>query len=243
MKGNYTSLYSDQIASLLNGQTINLIGSNSKGGLLRDNPNYVVENNLQQEQKKNFSLTFNILYYNSNIRPGYEFPHKVYLLGVKKNSNLRNLDNHTIYDSQIIFQNCIAGNYYSEDFNAIGSIICRLPDFVPAGTYSKLESDGIDSNPQKPINILFNQDFNRSSPSSYSRDEDLDTITPRISKSSSSSSKSWIIWLIVAILVVILVAVVITILVSKKSGKEEDADSSEKKPNDSSTAKNISNSA
>ena len=243
MKGNYTNLYSDQIASLLNGQTINLIGSNSKGGLLRDNPNYVVENNLQQEQKKNFSLTFNILYYNSNIRPGYEFPHKVYLLGVKKNSNLRNLDNHTIYDSQIIFQNCIAGNYYSEDFNAIGSIICRLPDFVPAGTYSKLESDGIDSNPQKPINILFNQDFNRSSPSSYSRDEDLDTITPRISKSSSSSSKSWIIWLIVAILVVILVAVVITVLVSKKSGKEEDADSSEKKPNDSSTAKNISNSA
>ena len=242
MKGNYTSLYSDQIASLLNGQTINLIGSNSKGGLIRDNPSYEVGTNLQQEQKKNFNLTFNILYYNSNIRPGYEFPHKVYLLGVKKNLNLRNLDNQIIYDSLINFQNCTAGDYYSEDFNAIGSIICRLPDFVPAGTYSKLDSDGIDSNPQSNINIIFNQDFNRSSPSSYSRDENLDTIAPTIIKSSSSSSKSWIVWLIVAIVVVVLIAMVITILVCKKSGSGDEGDTTEKQPNDSTNAKNNSNS-
>ena len=225
MKENYTNLYSDQVVSLLDGQTVSLVGSNSNGGMLIKNHYKVMETNLTQAQKRNFNVTFNLLYYNSNIRPGDEFPHKVYLYGNRKYT--RKLDDKTIYDSQINFQNCTAGTYSSEDPSAIGSIICRFPDFVPAGTYTKLESDGIDINPGTSINYIFEKDFNRSL---YSKDTGISNYSQNSNK---KKSKDWIVWLIVGILIVILAVMVIIILICRKKG-DDDEESSEKKGNDSS---------
>ena len=213
IRSNYTHLYSSQITNLLDGQTINLISENSNGGMLMSSYNHVILSNLTKAQKRNYSLIFNVLYYNSSVRPKDKFPHKVYLVGEKKNSafgHLGNLNLYDSYESQIIFKNCTAGEYTTN--NAIGSIICLLPDFVPAGTYTKLESDGIDTNPQNSINLTLEKDFNRSAsynPSRNYNNTDYD--------SSSSSSKKWIAWVIVAIVVVFLVAMVIIILACKKN--------------------------
>ena len=239
MKDNYTNFYSDQIISLLNGQTINLIGSNSNGGILKNSISKIMDSELTQSQKQNLNITFDILYYNSNIQPSNKFPHKIYLYGVRKYN--RKLDNgqNTIYDTQISFQNCIAGERSPEDYNAIGSIICRVPDYVPAGTYSKLESDGIDINPQNTINVIFENDFNRSASSSSSGKRSNST-DYYYRESSSSSSKKWIIWLIVGILAAILIGLVIVILICRKN--ESIDDSTEKKANDT-TAKNNNSSS
>ena len=229
IKENYTNLYSDQIASLLDGQTLSLVGSNSNGGMLIKNHYKVMDTNLTQAQKRNFNVTFDLLYYNSNIKPGDEFPHKVYLYGNRKYP--RKLDDKTIYDSQIIFQNCTVGTYSSEDPSAIGSIICRFPDYVPAGTYTKLESDGIDINPQTSVNYIFEKDFNRSL---YYKNNEI----PYSQSSSKKKSKDWIVWLIFGILIVVLAVLVIIILICRRKDVDSE-ESSEKKGNDSSAqAKN-----
>ena len=153
-------MYSDQIASLANGQTINLMVNKNNGGIVRSGNNRQINTNLTIAEKRNFSLAFNVLYYGSNIREGAEFPHKVYLYGSKKYPNKRQLNE--VYDTQVVFQNCIT-RLYSGDYSAIGSLECPAPDFIPAGTYTKLESDGIDPNTQAPVNIYFDRDFNKSS--------------------------------------------------------------------------------
>jgi hypothetical protein len=187
---------------------------------------------LTSSQKQDFNITFDVLYYNSNIRPGNKFPHNIFLYGVKKTS--RKLDDQTtVYDSQITLRNCTAGDYSPEDYNAIGSIICRVPDFVPAGAYSKLESDGIDMNPQNSINLIFEKDFNRSEVKNKNKNNDTNE-----KKSSSKRSKDWIVWLIVGILAVVLAVLVIVILVCKKSDSNDE--SSIKKVDDSSAQANQS---
>ena len=194
--------------------------------------NHEILSNLTKAQKKNYSLTFNVLYYNSNIKPGNEFPHKVYLYGIKKYSKIRQLDDLNTFDSQIIFKNCTAGKYSTN--NAIGSIICLLPDFVPAGKYTKLESDGIDSNPQNSINLILDRDFNRSSSSSSSKSTNSNSTDSNYkTNSSSSSSKKWLPWVIVICVVVFLVAMVIIILACKKNDSEDSS-----APNDTTVEKN-----
>ena len=248
IKGNYTSLYSDQIASLANGQTINLMVNNNNGGIVRSGNNREISTNLTTGEKNNFTLTFNVLYYNSNLRHGEEFPHKVYLYGTKKYSNKRRLNE--AYDSQVVFQNCIAQRY-SGDYSAIGSLICPAPDFIPAGTYTKLESDGIDPNIQAPVNIYFDRDFNKNSTSNSGENNnyengnstDFDSgISKKEDDSSSGSSKDWIVWLIVGILAVILIAMIILILVFKKRENEDDSNDIQN-ANDTSNARNNTNSS
>ena len=238
IRSNYTSLYSYQIAYLLDGQTINLISENSNGGILISTYNHIIASNLTKAQKRNYSLIFNVLYYNSNIRPADEFPHKVYLNGKKKYSNSIKFNGLNSYDSQIIFKKCTAGAYTTN--NAIGSIICLLPDFVPAGNYTKLESDGIDINPQNSINLILNRDFNRSASASYnpsinSNSTDFDYYNE--SSSNSSSSKKWIAGVIVVVVVFFLVALVIVIIALRKSDIEDSSivnDTSASKNNNSS---------
>jgi hypothetical protein len=219
-----------------------MINSNN-GGIIRSGNDQIINTNeLTSAQKSNFSLTFNILYYNPNIRAGEDFPHKVYLYGMRQSTNGRNLD-EIVYDDRIVFEKCITQSY-SEDISAIGAINCRAPDFIHAGTYSKLESDGLDSNTQAPVNIRFDRDFNRSSKSSY-RDgyPDSNGNNSRMyrddDESSSSSSKKWIAWLIIGIILVVVIAIIITIIAFRKGGDEDSSD----KVNDSSNIKNNSSSA
>ena len=242
--GNYTSLYSDQIVSLANGQTINLMVKNNNGGIVRSGNNRQINTNLTIAEKHNFSLIFNILYYGSNLREGAEFPHKVYLYGTKKDSNKRQLNE--VYDTQVVFQNCIT-KLYSGDYSAIGSLECPAPDFIPAGTYTKLESDGIDSNVQAPVNLYFDRDFNKSSTSNmgenknYENDNSTDfdgSISNKEDDSSSGSSKDWIVWLIVGILAVVLIAMILIIIAFKKGDNEDDSNDVQNVNNTSNTQNN-----
>ena len=233
IKANYTTIASGQPIDISTGQEINLIGTSSIGGAFSEVLVQEVNTNLTSSQRRTFSINFDILYYNSEIKPSDLFPHKVYLYGVKS-SSLRNLDDNQ-YNYQIEFPNCTAGAYSFEEPSAIGSIRCRFPDYVPAGTYSKLVSDGFDIMPNSKVNLVFKNDFNRNSNSNST----LDDFIPRFNKKddSSSSSKKWIVWVIIAILVVVLaVIVVVACVVNKKGGDEENDETS--KSNDS---KNISN--
>ena len=224
MKDNYTTFYTGRYTFLLDGQTINLTVSNSNGGMIRNSLSQTISTDLTQSQKQNLNTTFEVLYYNSSVKPGNKFPHKIVLYGTKKNSDTQN-------DTQISFQNCTAGGYYQDDTNAIGSINCRVPDYVPAGTYSNFESDGIDMNPKHSINLVFEEDFNRSSTSTKSNSTEI-----TYSKSSSSKSKAWIIGLVLGIVALIIIGVVITLLVCRKS---KNINISDKKVNDTSAAKNF----
>lgn len=230
MKGTYTKLYQNQIISLLDGQTLNLKSTNPKGGMIYNNFNHVVSSNMTRAQKNSYSLNFDVLYYDSNIQPSSPFPYKIYLYGNKKYSNKRLLYGQTTYDSRIILQNCTTGGYSLLDSKAIGSIKCLLPDYVQAGTYTKLESDGLDTNPQNKINLILNRDFNRSSSSDIIREDDTTT-----KSSSSGKSKKWVAWVIIIAAIIPLVGIVISILACGK--KNDDEVSSERKNNDDSTAK------
>lgn len=222
MKGNYTALADNQNIIISPGKTINLVGSISTGGIFSETISQIIYTNLTRTQKNNFTLTFNILYYNSSIKPGNLFPHRVYLYGVKASKNKRNLDEIN-YNSKILFPNCSAGSYSYEDSNAIGSIRCRTPDYIPAGTYSKLESDGFDIMPNSQINLVFKDDFNRTySTSGYAYTDNT--------RRSSSKSKTWIIWLIAGILLAILVGIIIVACILNRKGNTDEAnnDSNEK---------------
>ena len=208
MKGIYMTLIKGNIISIQPGENIILQIDESIGGIVNESIDKIIDTNIISSQLKNFNLTFNIIYFNSSVSPYSLFPHKVYLSG--KAINTRNLEENQ-YNYIINFTQCKTGNYSQEDATAIGSISCIFPDFVPAGTYSKLESDGLDVNPNSKINIVFKEDFNRSL-----NDFDDD-------KSSSSSSKTWIIWLVAGILLLILIILVIMACFSKKStGKSSD---------------------
>ena len=208
MKANYTDLADGQNISI--SQNIKLIATDSKGGILYNDIISNINTNLTKTQLNNFNLTFSILYYNSSIKPGDLFPHKVYLYGIKK--IVRNLEENN-YNSEILFPSCITGDYSEEDSNAIGSIKCNLPDFIPAGTYSKIKSDGFDVSPNIKINLVFQNDFNKNNTNS---------INELNYKSSSSSSKTWIIWLVAGIILVILVGIVIVACIANRKKNNDD---------------------
>ena len=233
INANYTHLYSNQKASLLEGQRINLISLNSNGGVMTEDFNQEVEQYLSKEQKSNYRLTFNVLYYNPNLSPGDEFPYSIYLYGVKKYSNLQSLEEN--YDYRIILSNCTVDKSLTYITNSIDLINCKMPNFVPAGNYTKLECEGIDINPQKSFYLYLREDFNKST-SSYNYNYNNNNTIKGIGdteddekKSSSSGIKEWIIWVIVVVLIVILVVLVIIIMACKT----EDEVSSGQKINDS----------
>ena len=87
-------------------------------------------------------------------------------------------------------------------------------------------------NPKHSINLVFEEDFNRSSTSTKSNSTEV-----VYSKSSSSKSKAWIIGLVLGIVALIIIGVVITLLVCRKSKNINDI--SDKKVNDTSAAKNF----
>ena len=220
MIANYTRLYSKQIASLLDGQKINLISMNPNGGIIKNNYTHIVESYLTKAEKSNYILKINVLYYNPNVIPGREFPHKIYLYGVKKYPNLGKLED--TYDSQIILSNCTAGDYSTEDSNAIAVINCKMPDFVPAGTYTKLECDGLDINPQNSIFLHLDQDFNKSSSSNRFNYNGNDTDHyDGEEKSSSSGIKEWIILVIVIVMEIILVVLIIIVMACKNNDNSD----------------------
>ena len=117
-----------------------------------------------------------------------------------------------------MFPNCTAGNYSAGDSNAIGSIKCLAPDYIPAGNYSKLESDGIEMMPNSSLNLVFQNDFNRT----RTIISDFQTQTTGYTKSSSSKSKTWIVWVVLGvILVVLVVTVLIVCLVNRRKKGDE----------------------
>jgi hypothetical protein len=240
MKANYTTIANGQPIYISTGEEINLIGTSSTGGAFSGVLVQEINTNLTSSQKRTFSINLEILYYNSQIKPSDQFPHKVLLYGVR-DSSLRNLADNS-YNYQFEFPNCTAGDYSIEEPNAIGSIKCRFPDFVPAGTYSKLESDGFDNMPNSKVNLIFKRDFNRNSNPNSTIDDDF---FPHLSSKddSSSSSKKWIIWVIIAILVVVLIViVVIACVVNKKDDGEGEENDETSKSNDSKNASNNSQS-
>ena len=225
MRANYTSLSDDQNISILSNKKINLIGNNSMGGFISENIERNINTDLTLEEKQNYSLIFKILYYNLNIKPGDLFPYPVYLLGIRK--LVRRSLEETAYNTRIQFPNCTAGNYSKEDSSAIGEIQCLLPDFVYAGNYTKLESEGFDMMPNKNIKLYFPDDFNRTSSKSNSNGTDFDKDSSS-DDDSSSSSKTWIIWLVVALLLVILLAVIfIAFYVSRNKINNDNANNIE----------------
>jgi hypothetical protein len=218
MKANYTTISNGQHIYISPGQYINLIGISSIGGAFSEVLDKEVNTNLTSSEELAFSLNFKILYYNSGIKPSDIFPHKVFLYGLK-DSSLRKLDDN-LYNCNISFQNCIAGNYSSEDPSAIGSIECRFPDYVPAGTYVKLKSDGFDNMPNSKVNLVFKKDFIRDNPISTN---DFPRVEGNYFGSSSSSSKIWKVCLVIIIVVVALVIItIIACLINRKVRDKED---------------------
>ena len=235
MKANYTTIANGQTIYISSGHYINLIGISSIGGAFYDVLDKEVNTNLTSSEKFSFSINFKILYYNSGIRPSNIFPHKVFLYGVK-DSSLRNLDNK-LYNYNISFENCIAGNYSSEEPSAIGSIECRFPDYVPAGTYVKLKSDGFDNMPNSKVNLVFKNDFIRDNPISSNN---FPYAEGNHFGSNSSSSSNWKVWLVIILVVVALIIIsIIACLVNRKVGDKDDTieDKSVSKDSQSSMSK------
>ena len=79
-----------------------------------------------------------------------------------------------------------------------------MPDYIPAGTYSKLQSEGFDLSPNSKLNIVFMNDYNASN---------LDNNVVNIPEKRKSSSKAWLIWLILAIFIALLIIVGIIIAI------------------------------
>lgn len=224
MKGNYNYLADDQNISILSGCKINLVGDTTTGGFFSTSMTQTIYTNLTESQKRDFSLTFNILYYNSTIKPGNLFPHRVYLYGIKSansSNSRRNLD--VEYNSKILFPKCTAGNYSVGDSNAIGSIKCLAPDYIPAGTYSKLESDGFDMAPNSRLNLVFKNDFSRTGRS--------DPQTTGYIKSSNSKSKTWIIWVVLGVVLVVLAGIIIVVCILNRRKKGDDNNDTDNKDN------------
>ena len=195
--------------------------------------NIIINKQIPSSELQSFNLTFDVLYFNSSVRQYSSFPHKVALLGLKKNN--RNLE-EIKYNYRINFTNCITGAYSKEEENVIGSIRCLFPDFVPAGTYSKLESDGFDVNPNCKINVVFEENFNRNPSNETYLDYQI------LKSSSSSSSKTWIIWLVAGLLLLILIIIVIIACVCNKKESGESVDNSKYNEESNNSNNNMQNS-
>ena len=220
IRGEYISVSKGQNVSIRPGNSIKFTIIDSSGGMLSQNITRTINSSAGLT-----SILFEILYYNPEIKPGNLFPHKVYLLGNKRSSSTyRNLEEQ--YDTTLLFPNCTAVSSSKEDNNAIGNIRCNLPNYVPAGTYTKLQSDGFDVNPNSILNINFPNDYNTSRLNS--------PISLPNKTSSSSSSKVWIIWVIAGILLLILIVIVIIACVAKKKGSDDENEESSNKDQDNS---------
>ena len=235
IKGNYTSLASGQDIKISSGQKINLISTTSTGGIFSQDINQTVNANISRREKRNYTLTFKITYYGQDLKPNATFPYSVSMSGIKKLQNLKSSNYEVNYNSNIQFPNCTMGNYSSQNSQAIEGIKCHLPDFIPAGTYTKLSSDGFDVNPNNKINIEFPYDFNKSENYITSASNG----TRYYNTESSSSSKTWIIWVVLGVLVAVLAAVIIiAFCVNKKRNGKND----ESNPNNDSGVNQINNS-
>ena len=233
IKGEYTVISDGQNISIQPGNSIKFTVGDSIGGMLLKGFSKIYYNN-------NIAINiiyFNILYYNPLIMIGDLFPFKVYLLGNKRASPyFRNLEE--IYDYNISFPNCTVVSYSDEEKSAFGNISCLLPDYIPAGTYSKLQSEGFDISPYSKFNIVFTNDYNSSI--FYDNEENIP-----LKRKSSSSSKAWLIWLIVVIFLLIIVGIATTIyfLRRKKTiqiNKEADINNYNSKENADQTSNVIS---
>ena len=234
IKGNYSSLASGQNIEIGEGISINLISNYSTGGIFSQNITQIVNANISRSLKRNYTLSFNIIYYGENLHSNDLFPHKVYLSGVKRLLPLRSLNNDTSYNTYTFqFPNCTMGNYRNStiDGESIEGITCNLPDFIPAGIYTKLTSEGFDVNPNNKIYVDFPYDFNKSQ--NYLIPESGDTTFYGRNEEESSSSKTWIIWVVLGILVAVLGAVVIIAFCFNRNRNQKDLNDTSNIQNDS----------
>jgi hypothetical protein len=214
LRGDYSLISDGQNALIQPGKIIKFTVKDSIGGMFTQS----ISRSFDTTKEPLISINFNILYYNSEIKPGDLFPYIVYLFGNKGISN-RNRNLEEKYEYNISFPNCTVVSYSDEDKTAIGNISCYVPNYIPAGTYTKLQSDGFDVSPTSKINIVFTDDYNASK---FDNLDDLDNPEYIPKKSSSnSSSKILIIWIIISI--VLLAAIIITIIVciSKRKGSDK----------------------
>ena len=226
IKGNYTTLANGQYISIEEDKKINLICTSSNGGYISVDMNQTINANISKYKKRNYTININVSYYDQNLSPKDLFPYKVKLGGKLRLNNLRYLPYDPNYNSEIEFPNCTLGAYSSQNSGEINGIICNLPDFIPAGKYTKLKSDGFDVNPNNKINFDFPYDFNKNE--NYIASENITLMR----KEESSKSKTWIVWVILGILVAVLVAVIIiAFCVNKNKHKKESSDGNDSRAN------------
>ena len=216
IKGNYTTLADGQYISIEEGKMISLICTSSNGGYISVDMNQTIDANISKYKKRNYTINLNVSYYDQNLSPKDLFPYTVKLWGKLKSNNLRYLPYDPNYNSEIEFPNCTLGAYSSQNEGEMNGIICNLPDFIPAGKYTKLKSDGFDVNPNSKINFNFPYDFNKSE--NYIPNENITIIR----KAESSKSKTWIVWLILGILTAVLVVIIIFAFCVNKNRKEKE---------------------
>ena len=221
IRGNYSTLSSGQDISIAQGKTVNLACNDSYGGSFSVDMSQTVNANISRKEKHNYTLNFKVVYYDKNLKPNDLFPYQVYLYGNRKVNNSRKLADQSKYNLYFTFPNCTMGSYMSYSNQAMNGINCNLPNFVQAGEYSKIVSNGFDVNPNQKINITFPYDFNKSE--NYITDN---SSTP-YQKESKSKSKTWIIWLVFGILLAVLVVIVIVAFVMNRKKNKMSADNSD----------------
>ena len=221
LKGNYTSLASGQDIKLDQNQKINLTSEINSGGFFSQDMEQTINANMSRTRKRNLKVVLKVLYYNETLKPKDIFPYAINISGIRGIQNIRS-GYYINYNSQFQFQNCTMGNYSKNDSQALDGISCNLADYIPAGSYSKLSSEGFDVNPNNKMNLDFPYDFNKSE-NYLGRG-----VTPINIDESSSSSKTWIVWVVLACLVAVIGgAFLVVFCIRRKKNKEEDSNVNE----------------
>ena len=153
IRDDYITLIDNQNIEIDKNNTIILRCQTSSGGSFFTNMVQTINANISKYKKWKMTINFDVKYYGTELKSKQIFPYKVYLCGRKIN-NLRNLDYESFNDN-ISFSYCSTGPYSDENSEIINGIICNFPDFVPAGEYTKLESEGFDSNPNNIFSLKF----------------------------------------------------------------------------------------
>lgn len=218
VKSSYTALASGQDIILGQDQTINLTCTESAGGSLSTSMYRTINANISIPEKRNYTLNFDVKFYNNdlNIYPNQQYPYRIIFYGIKSSSSyLRTLATNNNYNANITFINCTTGPYSYSD-NYIDGVKCYLPDFISAGIYTKLESEGFDVNPNYRLNLDVPYNFNKSEnylqgnstyvSNSNSDDDDDD----------DGSSKDWIVWMVLGIVCAGLIVVIIIACVTNR---------------------------
>ena len=205
IKGEYTIIFEGQNISIQPGNSIKFTVGDSIGGMFMKGVSAVYDSIIIGSK---FRFYFGIYYFDPFLAYGDLFPYPIFLLGNKRiSTRLRNLEE--VYDYNITLPNCTVVSYLDEDKSAIGNISCNVPNYIPAGNYSKLQSDGFDINPNNNLNIVFMNDYNAS------KFEENNENVP-IKRESSSSSKAWIICLCVVIAILIIAGIITTIYILRR---------------------------